>query len=549
MSKILVISKKMPFLCLLWIFLVLPAAEAKQKKKVHVPEGSIRVVTDIPKVKVFINGEAEGLAHPGRPLVRDHIPAGEVRIRVTAKNHPEKKKTVKLRSGKTAEVKFQFLPSDDAKEKTSDPKSSKRKEQPIHELLSAGDKYFRVQRYMAPEHENAFEMYKSVLEAEPKNSHARKKIYEMIEIYQKLGAENEDKNLERSFSYRMNSLTLLDFAVESMKDRNWRSERDSLKKQVKDMETRIRKADQLAKEGDSHFIAQRYTTPKNKNAFSLYKAALEHNPTHEHAKKRILEIARFYKERADKAGKDRDKAKADRYQEQYRPVEQYISSNFGKPVSRQEKESTTGSPDRSRETETLLKKGAEYVRRGQLAGDGEKNGLYIYQQVLRLDPENETALKKIREMMKTCRANGMSAFEKEKYDQARSWFDQYLKIGRYAAFTKKIPVPETEITEIRQLRTDTELHLQKKELETMREVLKKNYDQYKELRTKEEGGQNVAEEILPVMREIIANLSRIEQIYEEFPEKDGDITEKIGKVRDLRMEMEKEMAAWEDRED
>ncbi|MGE0085287.1 MAG: hypothetical protein AB7S75_12805 [Desulfococcaceae bacterium] len=544
MSEILVILKKMPFLCLLLIFLVLPAAEAKQKKKVRVSEGTIRVVTDIPKVKVFINGEAEGLAHPGRPLVRDHIPAGEVRIRVRAKNHPEKKKTVKLRSGKTAEVKFQFLP-DDATGKTSDPKGSKRKDQPIHELLSAGDKYFRVQRYMAPEHENAFEMYKSVLAAEPKNSHAREKIYEMIEIYRKLGAENEDKNLERSFSYRMNSLKLLDFAVESMKDRNWGRERDSLKKQVKDIENRIRKADQLAKEGDSHFIAQRYTTPKNKNAFSLYKAALEKNPTHEHAKKRILEIARFYKEQTDRARQNRNKAKAARYQEHYRPVEQYISEHFGK----REKESSPGSPDRSRETETLLKQGAEYVRIGQLAGDGEKNGLYIYQQVLRLDPENGTALKKIREMMKTCRANGMSAFEKEHHDQAVSWFDQYLKIGRYAAFTKKIPVPETEITEIRQLRTDTEHHLQKKELETMREVLKKNYDQYKELRTKEDGGQNVAEEILPVMREIIANLSRIEQIYEEFPEKDGDITEKIGKVRDLRMEMEKEVETREDRTD
>jgi len=584
MSKFFLISGKVSFLCLLWILSVLPAAEAKQKQKTQVAEGTIRIVTDIPKLKVFINGEAEGLAHPGKPLVRNHIPAGEVKIRVRAKDYPEKNRTVRLKAGQTAEVEFDFLPaSAQSGEKVSDGKDSKRNDLPVPDLLRAGDRYFRLQRYMVPEKENAFEMYKAVLSAEPKNAHAQEKVYEMIGIYKKMGAEAEDKNMERSFSAFQNCQTLLTFAVENLRDRNRKKELDSLKKKVMDMEKRIRKANELVKEGDSHFIAQRYTTPKRKNAFSLYKSALEQNPTHEQAKKRILEIARFYKDQAARFRQDHDKTKAEKYQRQYQMVDAYISENFGrrggkpqtsdtrktddrtetgdipkagdktqakdmrKTDDRTEPESDRPAPDRSGETKKLLRQAEEYARKGQFAGSGEKNALYAYQQVLRIDPENRTGAKKIREMMKTCQAKGMAAFEKEKYEEAGAWFDQYLRMAEYGAESGKIPVPEAETAEIRQLRSDTENHMRGKELETVRKVLQKNYEQYRDLRTKEDAGANVTRTLIPLMREIIANLTRIEQIYQDFPQKDEDITQKTERVRNLRIEMEKETAVREAR--
>ncbi len=547
------ISKKMPLVCMLWVFLLLPPADAKQRQEAErkSPAGSIRIFTDIPNLKVFINGEAEGLAHPDRPLQRDHIPAGKVRIRVRAKNYTEKKQTINLSPGQTAELTFQFLPTspepvNEDEEKHSEPKTGDGRIREISELLDMGDKFFDRQRYLVPKRENAFEMYKSVLAAEPENAHAREKIYEMIGIYEKKGTEDEDKNLERALSYHKNRLTLIGFAMKNMKDTGRQHEHETLKKQVKEMEARIRKAEELVKEGDIHFIAQRYTTPKDKNAFSLYKAALKENPTHDYAKKQILEIGRIYKEWAQKARRDRNKAKARKYHRQYLPIEQYISEHFGNTRMKTETAvDIRSSLDPSREIESLLNQGAEYVRGEQFAGSGKKNALYAYQQILRLDPQNDTALKKIREMMKICHAKGLSAFEKGKYDEAGSWFDQYIQTADYAAESRKISVPKTEIAQIRQLRADTEHHVRTLELETMRDTLKKNYDQYRELRTKEDSGFNVAVQIMPVMREIISNLNRLEQLYEKLPEKEGDSAEKTDRVRNLRLEMEKEVAARE----
>lgn len=542
-------SKKMPLLCLLWILLVLPAAEAKQSKESEEkerPAGTIQIVTDIPNLKVFINGEPEGLAHPDRPLRRDYIPAGEVMVSVSAKNYPERKQSVRLEPGETEELSFRFAPpSPEIRlkpgEGISEPENAADSVRPVSELLRIGDRCFRLQRYMYPEHENAFEMYKSVLAAEPQNVQAWIKIHEMTGIYKKMAADNEDKNLERALSCHKNCLKLLAFAVESMKDTGRMPEYETLKKRVTEMEADIRKADELVKEGDIHFIAQRYTTPKEKNAFSLYKSALKKNPTHEYAKKRILEIAQFYREWADKARRDRNRAKAEKYQRQYLPISQYISEHFGDREAKSKKENSRRHADLSRKTEKLLKQGAEYIRRAQYAGAGEKNALRTYQQILRLDPQNSTALEKIRELMKICQEKGRAASEKGEYREAESWFDQYLQTAGYAAETGKISLPKTEIAQILRQRADMEHRVRGLEMEAMRDTLKKNYDLYRELRTKEESGINVGGQIMPVMREIISNLNRIEQLYEEQPAKEGDIAEKTDRVRELRMEMEKEM--------
>jgi tetratricopeptide (TPR) repeat protein len=57
---------------------------------------------------------------------------------------------------------------------------------------------------------------------------------------------------------------------------------------------------QLLKEGESHFIANRYLTPVNQNAYSVYQAVLAIDAENQVALERIVLIKNFYREIGDK---------------------------------------------------------------------------------------------------------------------------------------------------------------------------------------------------------------------------------------------------------
>ncbi|MGD9134108.1 MAG: hypothetical protein PVF78_10705, partial [Desulfobacterales bacterium] len=56
---------------------------------------------------------------------------------------------------------------------------------------------------------------------------------------------------------------------------------------------------QLLKEAETHFLARRYLTPVNKNAFAAYQAILSLDPKHDLALQRIEQIKTFYREHGD----------------------------------------------------------------------------------------------------------------------------------------------------------------------------------------------------------------------------------------------------------
>jgi tetratricopeptide (TPR) repeat protein len=56
---------------------------------------------------------------------------------------------------------------------------------------------------------------------------------------------------------------------------------------------------QLLKEAEAHFLARRYLTPVNKNAFAAYQAVLSMDPKNELALQRIEQIKTFYRETGD----------------------------------------------------------------------------------------------------------------------------------------------------------------------------------------------------------------------------------------------------------
>jgi pSer/pThr/pTyr-binding forkhead associated (FHA) protein/tetratricopeptide (TPR) repeat protein len=74
---------------------------------------------------------------------------------------------------------------------------------------------------------------------------------------------------------------------------------------------------QLLKEAETHFLAKRYLTPVNKNAFAVYQAVLSLNPEHKLALQRIEQIKTYYREHGEGYFKKGTWAKALYYFERY----------------------------------------------------------------------------------------------------------------------------------------------------------------------------------------------------------------------------------------
>ena len=74
---------------------------------------------------------------------------------------------------------------------------------------------------------------------------------------------------------------------------------------------------QLLQEAEAHFLAKRYLTPVNQNAYASYQAILSLNPNHELALQRIEQIKTFYREHGEGYFKKQDWPKALSYFERY----------------------------------------------------------------------------------------------------------------------------------------------------------------------------------------------------------------------------------------
>jgi tetratricopeptide (TPR) repeat protein len=74
---------------------------------------------------------------------------------------------------------------------------------------------------------------------------------------------------------------------------------------------------QLLKEAETHFLARRYLTPVNQNAFAAYQAVLSMDPKNELALQRIEQIKTFYRENGDGYYKKGNWPKALSYFERY----------------------------------------------------------------------------------------------------------------------------------------------------------------------------------------------------------------------------------------
>ncbi len=132
---------------------------------------------------------------------------------------------------------------------------------------------------------------------------------------------------------------------------------------------------QLLKEAETHFLAKRYLTPVNKNAFAVYQAVLALNPKHGLALQRIEQMKTFYREHGEGYYKKRDWSKALFYFERYsiidpesKTIKAKISACRQKMVSAKKGSSATHPPG------TKLSKKEEKKKREEIQRLLEESG-------------------------------------------------------------------------------------------------------------------------------------------------------------------------------
>ncbi|MDB4444529.1 hypothetical protein N9174_04245, partial [bacterium] len=79
--------------------------------------------------------------------------------------------------------------------------------------------------------------------------------------------------------------------------------------------------DQLLKDAEEHFLAQRYLIPANKNAYAVYQAILALDPQNAIALQRIEQMKAFYRKEGENNFKKGNWRKALSYFKRYRLID------------------------------------------------------------------------------------------------------------------------------------------------------------------------------------------------------------------------------------
>ncbi len=600
--------------------------------------GSLEIHVDMPDVKVYLNGNIEGLAHPDRPLKRPYFPAGEVTITVRTRDIPSRSRTVRVSPGETVRADFflladspavkqkinradrlfrqnrlisppgknafdlyrQVLSADrthaaareglqkvlEALKKRGDQSfqtkayaeagrhyrdylSALDKVRPILEdpalaaveermtrririlnhldrpqdrLLAEADRLFDRRRMVTPENENAFDLYRSVLAVDPGNRHARNRIYDMIRFYGMLGQNTEADNLRRAIQYYRNGRMVVRYVTDTFGDRALKDGKD-FGERIAELEERISAAEKLSDEGDRYFIAQRFTTPEQGNAFERYKAALALDPTHANARQRLREMIAFYMEQGDTAYDAGDHAAARPYYRQGGQVAEYALTVMNDETIRGIHTRVRMRLDRLDRVALLIQEADVYYRQQQYTEPEEENALNLYRAVLDIYPENRYALDRIRKMMDHFSRQGKTAEQQGDLKTALALYHQHRQIAADLLARTEDEKFRRNIDDIRKRIDDLEQKMKTVRLQETRQNLDRHLELYQALRIKEGEHQNVAREIVAVMNAIHRELTTLETLYQEALEEGEDIQDQIDHVRQVRRELEVDLSA------
>ncbi len=493
--------------------------------------GRIKVIVDVPDVEVYINDNIQGTAHLESPADFESVPVGQAIVRVRADGYPEKSGAVQVHSGEFSEIEFELNPQSER----------------VDQLLKEGDAFFGQRQFASPKEKNAYENYKEVLKINPENLYARKKIREIIKICKTSGnTAYEQKNYTKSKMFYQECLSVTQYVQNVLGDQNAGPDIREIENSLKELENITRSASDLLKAGDMYFEQQQFTTPKEKNAFNMYKRVLQTDPENRHAREKIYEMMKKYQAYGKYSDKQREYAKAKIFYQRYILLANYVLDVLGDqdtaPGIREAEKQLKGLKRVTRSVDNLLKKGDQYFRQEQFTSLKEANAFDFYKNALKTDPKNRHARKKIREMMELCKTRGNQADNQKNHEAAKGLYQEYLSIAEYAVNIPGIQPDDVEIWEIQNRLKDVQRLVIVSRLEPVEEKLSRNLEEYGKLRETENQGANITSQIVPVLGDIVGDLKKIEQLYEQFPQKDSAMSQKIDRVRNTRRTLEKEVA-------
>lgn len=406
--------------------------------------GGLRIGVDLPKAKVYLDGELEGLAHPGRPLVRPVLPAGPVRVTVRADGVPVQRRELTIRPGEMAEVRFRLRPR---------PPEVRRHLAAATAALSAG-------RLSTPPKDNAVFHFRAALDREPDLPEARGGLRQVLAAHQQRAAQAETEGAFGAAlqEYRA-ALSVARFLAEDT-GADLAPEMDDLAA-GRDRAARLaRPVAELLREADDLFRRERYLAPPEANAFDRYRAVLVKDPDNAHARERIREMAERYSRLARDTASE-DLARAATYHRNRARLLTFLREELGISVDRnavsatQERAKTLR--ERAAAAEALAREGDTFFIARRMLTPARGNAFEKYRAALELDPTNRRARERLGEMVAFYRQRAVAAFDSGRLEPAWTGYRRMETVAAFAGSVLSDPGMSAAAAEARERRASLEM--------------------------------------------------------------------------------------------
>jgi tetratricopeptide (TPR) repeat protein len=163
----------------------------------------------------------------------------------------------------------------------------------------------------------------------------------------------------------------------------------------------------LANKGAEHIRRKRYTTPENGNAYDTYQLMLRLVPGNNQAQQGLQQIADKYHQMASAEIRKGNRRRALEFIERGLSVQPNDKALLLLQTNMQ-RDQNSGNPANNnilslsdQEKYTLINRALQHIAAGRLSTPAGNNAYEIYQRILQHDPDNEDALKGLREIANT----------------------------------------------------------------------------------------------------------------------------------------------------
>ncbi|MDM8515161.1 hypothetical protein QUF76_03090 [Desulfobacterales bacterium HSG16] len=487
--------------------------------------GHLKIMVNMPNVKIYLNGKIEGLAHPSRPLTREYLPTGQILLRGVVKEHEPVTKTIEIIDGKTIEAMLNFVPKPNKTSEAAKKKQLKKKAEQdkkpenqsveglftIDQILTSAETCFQKKRYTLPKGDNAFDYCRTIIRAEPENLNAKELIYKIMNIYRSWAIrERETKKVTKSLKHWQQYLRIGEYAVRTFDDHKLAKTIEIDKQQINHIGKNVDSLKEKLKKADTYFIAQHFTLPKKKNAFDIYMDVLAEDLTNRSARSRIREMMKYYRKWGDSAWTARRFSRAIQFYEQYLYIVDTVSELLPNSKYRSQAASIRKRIRRQENIRSLLKKADNLFAAGSLKMPEDKNAFDIYTKVLKISPGNARAEKKQLAILRHYLREGDQAFEEGRNEDAKRAWTDYLYLADRVLNSKNEalirPIYDRVVSDIGKSEKQFDLT----RLSDLKKSLDANNKLYEQLKIKEQEDIDVALEIIEVMNKIISDMKKIE---------------------------------------